>query len=123
MTRFYRPAGREFMGEWFKRELDYPRRLVNTLGQDEVGTENPFWVCRQCKRLDRERMAGIYWCGQCAREKRKSGQKRSTEEKARRAAVSAAQRSYLSPIDKPCKGRLMESASAKLRRAREGSGR
>ena len=103
MTRFYEPAGREYMGEWFNRDLDYPERLVNTLGQDEIGTENPFWRCRQCESLDYERMAGIYWCPKCAREKREERSRafyNSPEEKARQAAQGRERRkSIISKIE------------------------
>ena len=64
MTRF-EPAGREFMGQWYRRELDYPERLINT-APNETGAENPFWRCRQCESREHERMAGIYWCPKCA---------------------------------------------------------
>ena len=106
MTRFYKQAGREFMGEWYRRELDYPKRLINT-APDETGAENPFWRCRQCDSLDldRDRMAGIYWCGQCAREKREERAGAfydAPEEQARRAAP----RSDTGLIDKPFTGRL-----------------
>ena len=103
MTTHYVPVGREFMGEWFNRELDYPERLVNTLGQDEIGTENPFWRCRQCESLDYERMAGIYWCPKCAREKREERSRafyNSPEEKARQAAQGRERRkSIISKIE------------------------
>ena len=126
MTRFYEPAGREYMGEWFNRELDYPERLVNTLGQNEIGTENPFWRCRQCGSLDYERMAGIYWCPKCAREKREERSRasyNSPEEKARQAAVRAAGRDK-SVVSTVAPTKLMESPlMARLRRGREGRAR
>ena len=100
-------AGREFMGDWFNRKLDYPARLVNTMGQDEQGTENPFWICRKCNGMEHERMAGIYWCERlkCAREKREERAAvfyASHAEQARQAAVRAAKR----PIDETYKGSL-----------------
>lgn len=124
VSHFYEIAGREFMGEWYRRELDYPKRLINT-APEETGAENPFWRCRQCDGLEHERMAGIYWCQKCAREKREERAKAfydSPEEQARRAAADAAPRSDTGLIDKPFTGRLRESASSKRRRARQGSG-
>ena len=69
MTTHYVPVGREFMGKWFNRELDYPERLKNE-NPDETSTENPFWLCRHCASMERERMPGILWCMICARTKR-----------------------------------------------------
>ena len=112
IMRPFMSAGREFMGDWFNRKLDYPARLVNTMGQDEQGTENPFWICRECNGMEHERMAGIYWCAPCAREKREERSAvfyASHAEQARQAAARAAQaavRAAKRPIDEPYKGSL-----------------
>ena len=54
--------GRQYMGRWFRPEIDYPTELVDHLpGQ---GIDNPYWRCRCC--IGAARLLGIYWCGRCA---------------------------------------------------------
>ena len=50
------PEGRRFMGELYRRDLDYPKTLLK--GAD-------FRTCRACRKPD-VRMSGIYWCFACA---------------------------------------------------------
>ena len=91
MTTHYVPVGREFMGKWFNRELDYPERLKNE-NPDETSTDNPFWLCRHCASTERERLPGIFWCLNCARTKRDERAQAvadSPAEVERRAAVAA----------------------------------
>ena len=49
------PEGRRFMGDLYRRDLDYPRTLLK--GSD-------FRTCRACRKPDL-RMSGIYWCFAC----------------------------------------------------------
>ena len=91
MTTHYVPVGREFMGQWFNRDLDYPERLKNET-PDETSTKNPFWLCRHCASMERERLPGILWCMICARTKRNERAQAfadSPAEVERVAAVSA----------------------------------
>ena len=126
MTRF-EPAGREFMGQWYRRELDYPERLVNT-APNETGAENPFWRCRQCESREHERMAGIFWCVNCARARREGRAKEfanSPAEVERRAAISAETVKRHAIVDdyKPKGGLPKSTFMERLRRDREGSGK
>ena len=64
--------GRQFMGDWFSRPLDYPTPLVNHAYRSDDSLDNPFWRCRMCNRAESEsrRLVGIFWCQKCASEKR-----------------------------------------------------